>query len=137
MISVIMPLYNNEKYVKEAILSVINQTYSDWELLIIDDASTDDSKNVVKKLIGGVKQIRLFELKKNQGVSYARNLGIKEAKGEYISFLDSDDLWHKDFLLSVYQISKDSNINFTYSKYALLYNDKDIKENKLLYRFIK
>lgn len=100
MISVIMPLYNNEKYVIEAIQSVINQTYKDWELIIINDASTDNSKFVVQNFLEKEKDNRLIfiDLKENKGVSFARNLGMRKAKGEYISFLDSDDFWDKEFL---------------------------------------
>lgn len=99
MISVIMPLYNNEIYIVEAIQSVINQTYKDWELIIINDASTDNSKFIVQKFLEEEKDNRIvfIDLKENKGVSFARNLGMKKAKGEYISFLDSDDLWDKNF----------------------------------------
>lgn len=94
-----MPLYNNEIYIVEAIQSVINQTYKDWELIIINDASTDNSKFIVQKFLEEEKDNRIvfIDLKENKGVSFARNLGMKKAKGEYISFLDSDDLWDKNF----------------------------------------
>lgn len=128
MISVIMPLYNNEKYVKEAIYSVTQQTYEDWELIIINDASIDSSLEVTQKYIKNDSRIRLINLIKNKGVSYVRNLGIKEAKGEYISFLDSDDLWDKDFLRITYE--EINRNNFVYTKFAYIYDNKYIVENK-------
>ena len=132
MISIIMPLYNNEKYVIEAIQSVINQTYKEWELLIINDASTDNSKNVVQKFLHQKKdnRINFIDLKENKGVSFARNLGIMKSKGEYISFLDSDDFWDKNFLILLYTKIKKSNYKFCFSRYAYIYNDKHIVKCK-------
>lgn len=122
MISVIMPLYNNEKYVIEAIQSVINQTYEDWELIIINDASTDNSKFIVQKFLEEEKDNRLIfiDLKENKGVSFARNLGMRKAKGEYISFLDSDDFWDKEFLKLSYLKLKE-NYKFVYTNFYCLY----------------
>lgn len=122
MISVIMPLYNNEKYVIEAIQSVINQTYKDWELIIINDASTDNSKFVVQNFLEKEKDNRLIfiDLKENKGVSFARNLGMRKAKGEYISFLDSDDFWDKEFLKLSYLKLKE-NYKFVYTNFYYLY----------------
>lgn len=118
MISVIMPLYNNEKYVIEAIQSVINQTYKDWELIIINDASTDNSKEIVQRFLHKQldSRIKFIDLENNNGVSFTRNLGIKEAKGEYISFLDSDDLWDKEFLKLSYLKLKE-NYKFVYTNF--------------------
>lgn len=134
MISVIMPLYNNEKYVIEAIQSVINQTYTEWELLIINDASTDNSKNVVQDFLHQKKDNRIIfiDLKENKGVSFARNLGMKKSKGEYISFLDSDDLWDKNLLNELYTKIKKSNIKLIYSKFAYFYNKNEIKINNAI-----
>lgn len=136
MISVIMPLYNNEIYIVEAIQSVINQTYKDWELIIINDASTDNSKFIVQKLLEEEKDNRIvfIDLKENKGVSFARNLGMKKAKGEYISFLDSDDLWDKNFLNELYRKIKETNGKLVYSKFAYFYNGDNIKINKAVMR---
>ena len=127
MISVIMPLYNNEKYVEESIQSVINQTYTDWELLIINDASTDNSLQIAEKLAKTDNRIKLINLKENKGVSHARNLGIKESKGEYISFLDSDDLWDKAFLKNTSTLLFNQKKDLVYSNFAFLYNNKLIQ----------
>lgn len=136
MISVIMPLYNNEIYIVEAIQSVINQTYKDWELIIINDASTDNSKFIVQKFLEEEKDNRIvfIDLKENKGVSFARNLGMKKAKGEYISFLDSDDLWDKNFLNELYRKTKETNGKLVYSKFAYFYNGDNIKINKAVMR---
>ena len=130
MISVIMPLYNNEKYVIEAIKSVINQTYKNWELIIINDASTDNSENVVEKFLEEQvdPRIRFINLEENKGVSFARNLGIKESKGEYISFLDSDDLWDAKFLELSYAKIKE-NYKLVYTNFYYLYDTNEIKKS--------
>ena len=87
LISVIIPSYNREKLIVKAINSVLNQTFTDFEILIIDDASTDNTKQVIHDL--NLENIRYFRLEKNGGQCIARNFGIKQAKGEYIAFLDS------------------------------------------------
>ncbi len=89
MISVIIPTYNSAKYICEAIDSVLCQSYSDYEIIVIDDGSTDDTKTIIETCYPAVK----YFYKKNSGVSAARNLGISMAKGEFIAFLDADDRW--------------------------------------------
>lgn len=131
MISIIMPLYNNENYILETINSVINQSYVDWELIIINDASTDNSKCVVQNFLKKKKDTRItfIDLKENKGVSFARNLGIKKSKGTYISFLDSDDLWDKNFLKLTYNTIINNKKDFVYARFAYLYNNNFIKNN--------
>lgn len=92
--SVIIPTYNRLPFLKEAVQSVLDQTYRNFELILVDDGSTDGTKEFAGKLETGIKYI----YKKNGGPSSARNRGIREAKGRFITFLDSDDLWHKDKL---------------------------------------
>lgn len=98
MISVIMPAYQAGRYIGQAVESVINQTCGEaWELLVIDDCSTDDTPEVVR---GYAKdpRIRYLRRKQNRGVAAARNLGIREARGKYVAFLDADDWWDADKL---------------------------------------
>lgn len=96
VVSIVMPTYNVEKYISAAIVSVINQTYSDWELLVIDDGSTDNSNSVAQ--VYANKDLRIKVIKKeNGGLSDARNYGIDLAKGKYIHFFDSDDAVEPDF----------------------------------------
>jgi len=89
-VSVIIPTYNRAKFLEEAINSVLNQTYKDFEIIVVDDGSTDNTKEIIRKF-GEI----IYIYQKNKGVSSARNKGIKMSRGEYIAFLDSDDLWLK------------------------------------------
>lgn len=89
-LSVVIPVYNGEKYLEEAINSVLGQTFTDYELLIIDDGSTDSSIKIIQSIKDS--RIRLLKNEKNQGVAYTRNVGLKEAKGEYLAWMDCDDL---------------------------------------------
>ncbi len=97
-VSVIIPTYNRANYLPEAINSVLKQTYQDFETIIVDDDSTDNTKEVVNAYIEKNPQKIAYIYQKNNGPAAARNRGIKEAKGEYIAFLDSDDLWLPDKL---------------------------------------
>ena len=92
-VSVIIPCYNGEKYISEAIESVLNQTYQNWELIIVDDRSTDNSKDIVRKYTTINNKITLIEHKYNKGIAKTKNTGIANAKGKYIAFLDQDDIW--------------------------------------------
>lgn len=103
MISVVIPLYNKEKSIASTLQSVYEQTYTDYEVVIVNDGSTDNSANVVKDFIAQIDDRCIDDrwtliCQENAGVSAARNRGIIEAKGEYVAFLDGDDLWDKDFL---------------------------------------
>lgn len=98
--SVIIPLYNKEKYVDNTIQSIINQTFTDYEVLIINDASTDESVKKVMPFLSNA--VQLIEHKNNKGLSAARNTGIKNAKAKYITFLDADDQWKPNFLETLF-----------------------------------
>ncbi len=116
MISVIIPLYNKELSVKKALESVINQRFKNIEILVVNDGSTDNSVNVVKDFKD--KRIRLVE-KENGGVSSARNLGINEARYNWIAFLDADDFWFEDHLFKASEIiNKHDNVNVISSGFA-------------------
>lgn len=97
MISVIIPLYNKQLSIASTIRCVLQQTYSDFELIVVDDGSKDSSQDIVRKLMPSDSRIRLVG-KPNGGVSSARNEGIRQAKGEYVAFLDADDYWTPDYL---------------------------------------
>lgn len=99
-ISVVVPLYNKEKSIEETLQSVLAQTYTDYELIVVDDGSTDNSLKVVHSFVNSFTHSSVIKIihKENGGVSSARNRGIKEAKGEYIALLDGDDLWEPTFL---------------------------------------
>jgi len=120
LVSVIMPLYNTEKFIAQAIESVLNQSYNHFELLIVDDKSTDTSVEIVKKYMNKDKRIKLFLLDVNSGPVKARNRAIKEAKGKWISFLDSDDIWLKDKLHKQIEFAKKNNLVLIYSAYETM-----------------
>ena len=109
-ISVIMPVYNCEEYLEESIDSVLQQTLQEWELLCIDDGSTDKSVDILKEYEKKDKRIHIFT-QKNQGAGPARNLGLQNAQGEFVSFLDADDyLLDKDALECMYNVCKTKGV---------------------------
>jgi len=97
-VSIIMPVYKALETIEQAVQSVVNQTYQNWELIIINDCCPDNSCNKVKNIVANNLQISQIENKTNQGVAITRNKGIGQAKGNVIAFLDSDDYWHPDKL---------------------------------------
>lgn len=97
--SVVIPLYNKEKYITNAINSILNQDFNDFEIIIVNDGSTDNSLEQIKSLLSD--KVRLIEHNKNKGLSAARNTGIKNAKANYIAFLDADDLWLHGYLSAI------------------------------------
>ena len=103
MISVIMPVYNSEKYVAEAIESICNQSYENWELLIVNDGSTDRTSQIIDIYAGKDSRIKVFH-RKNEGVSAARNFALNQACGAYVTFIDSDDVYHNDRLNRMLQV---------------------------------
>ena len=136
LVSIIMPMYNAEKYIKESIKSVLNQTYEIWELLIIDDVSTDNSLEIVEEYVERDSRIKLFRLDENSGPAVARNVGIKNSIGDFISFLDSDDLWHAEKLEIQLRFMIDNNYSITCTDYEQI--DKEGKSrNKIIKTKIK
>lgn len=112
MISIVIPLYNKEKSVTTTLESVLAQSYTDYELIIVDDGSTDNSLNVVKEFVGQIDNRWIDDrltiiFKKNGGVCSARNRGILEAKGEYVALLDGDDIWDKEYLAEQVKMIQD------------------------------
>ena len=116
-LNIILPNYNKEDYLEETINSIINQTFNDWELIIIDNYSTDQSKKIIKKY-NSHKKIFTYFLKKNMGVSFSRNLGIRSSNSKYISFIDADDLWVSNKLENQIDFMEKYNYNFTYTDYT-------------------
>lgn len=115
-VSVIIPTHNSEKYILECINSVINQTYKNLEIIIIDDKSTDDSVKLIKSIKD--KRIKLIELERNSGAAITRNKGIEASTGDYICFLDSDDYWKLKKIEKQVKYIKDKA--FIYSEYLYL-----------------
>ena len=116
LVSIIMPSYNTAKYITETIESVLAQTYSNWELLIVDDCSIDDTDDVVNQyLVDG--RIRYIKNDINSGAAVSRNTALREAKGKWIAFLDSDDLWESTKLEKQIAFMKDNDYHFSYTSY--------------------
>ena len=127
LVSIVTPIFNDEKVIVETIQSVLNQTYTNWELLLVNDASSDNSFNLVKKFVEQDERIKYFEFNINKGAAKARNYGSKMAKGDYIAFLDADDLWHKTKLEIQTKALKEKNIDVCFGSYEMI----DSKSNPL------
>ncbi len=121
-VSVIMPVYNNGKYLKECLESVINQTYKNLEIIIIDDKSSDNSLEVISRF--NDKRIKIIKLRKNSGVAIARNKGVEIATGEYICFIDSDDFWDLDKIKKQVEFMKQNDYTFIYGDYVYVKDGK-------------
>lgn len=120
LISIIMPAYNSSKYIKNAIVSVQKQTYSNWELIIVDDCSNDNTVEIVKSL--EESRIRLFINERNSGAAISRNKALREAKGRWIAFLDSDDIWVSTKLEEQINFMLKNGYDFTYTDYRIQLN---------------
>lgn len=130
LVSIVTPLYNSEKYIEETILSVLAQTYENWEMLIIDDCSIDNGPNIVKKYIEQDERIKYLKLEKNSGAAVSRNKAIELAEGEYIAFLDSDDLWKKEKLEKQVKFMKENNYAISFTEYEEI--DENSKKLNIL-----
>jgi len=120
LVSIITPCHNASKFVAETIESVLAQTYSEWEMLITDDCSTDNSVEIIEKYLKKDSRIRLIKSTQKLGAAAARNLAIKNASGRYIAFLDSDDVWEKNKLECQLKFMQKKNIAFSFSEYYIM-----------------
>ena len=127
LVSIVVPVYNCEKFINHTIKTVLNQTYQNWELLLVDDCSTDNSVSIINGYVAGDNRIKLIKLKENSGAAVARNEGMKNANGKYIAFLDSDDLWNENKLKKQINFMKKNKYVFTYTGYEFA----DEEGNKL------
>lgn len=125
MVSIVVPVHNAEKYIRATIRSVCAQTYKDWELILVDDCSTDKSVEIIEEEIRQGKAIRLIKKEKNEGAAKARNTGVEAAKGRYIAFLDADDLWRPQKLEHELRFMEKHNAAFVFSAYQ--FGDEDGK----------
>lgn len=126
LVSIITPAYNAAAYIAETIESVIAQTYTNWEMLIVNDCSKDNTAEIIQNYAAKDKRIKLINLKQNSGAAVARNTAIQNAKGRYIAFLDSDDLWKKEKLQKQIEFMQQNGYAFTYTSYE---HFKETKEN--------
>jgi teichuronic acid biosynthesis glycosyltransferase TuaG len=120
LVSIVIPTYNSENFIQETIHSVQNQSYKNWEIIAVDDCSTDLTVAIIEQLITTDDRIKLWQLDTNSGAGIARNLAIAKATGDYIAFLDSDDLWKPLKLEKQLQFIRSNSIPFTFSFYDLI-----------------
>ena len=123
LVSIITPSYNSSKFINECINSVISQTYMNWEMIIVDDCSTDNSRKKILELSKSDNRIKLIELKDNIGPALSRNEALNVAKGKYIAFLDADDIWKSDKLEKQINFMKSKNIGFSFTAYQPVSED--------------
>lgn len=117
LVSIITPSYNSSKFIEECINSVISQTYLNWEMIIVDDCSIDNSRDLITKFAKENDRIKPIFLEENVGAAEARNVAIKKSKGQYIAFLDSDDLWKNHKLEKQISFMNEKNIAFSFTSY--------------------
>lgn len=118
LVSIITPCYNSAPYITEAIHSVISQSYSNWEMLIVDDCSSDNSSSIIQSYASIDNRIKYFKTEVRSGApAQPRNIGIEKAQGEYIAFLDSDDIWLSDKLKEQCEFLEENHLSFVYSDY--------------------
>lgn len=127
-VSIILPVYNSEKYISKTINSILNQTFKDWELIIVDDASTDKSIEVINEL--KTDKFIISKNDKNLGAAASRNKAIKLSRGRYIAFIDSDDIWKNDKLEKQIKFMENKNVAFSFSSY------ERIRENEVILGFV-
>jgi glycosyltransferase involved in cell wall biosynthesis len=136
LVSIITPTFNSAKYIAETIQSVQNQTYSNWEMIIVDDASSDETITVIEKVQEIDSRIILVRQKKNVGPAITRNTGIQKASGKFMTFLDADDIWFEDFIENSIKTIQETGISFVFSSYRraneeleFVYSDFIVPEN--------
>lgn len=130
LVSVIIPTYNSEKYIAETLNSVLNQTYREIEIIIIDDCSKDNTFEIVKEYEKKYSNIVCLKQEQNKGVAEARNRGIKKSRGRYIAFLDSDDLWYEKKLEKQLKLMKEKRVFFSYTAIEMIDEESKILKEK-------
>lgn len=117
LVSILTPTYNTEKFIRSTIESAQNQTYTNWEMILVDDASTDNTVSIIEEFVKKDSRIKLFKLPQNRGNGFARNAALEKSTGKYIAYLDADDLWFPEKLEKQIQFLKANNLHFTFSFY--------------------
>ena len=124
-VDIIIPVYNSQKYINKTIKSVFKQTYKNWKLIIIDDASTDGTIKIVEEICKKVKKkIIILKNNVNRGQAFSRNRGLKLSKSKFVTFLDSDDFWDKNKLKNQIKFMLSNNYDFTYTDYKIIKNNQ-------------
>lgn len=120
LVSIITPAYNSEKYISESIESVLRQTYDNWEMIIVNDKSSDKTQEIIEKYKKHDSRINLISLAENAGAAVARNIALDVARGRYIAFLDSDDRWKRNKLEKQLDFMKKNGYGFTFTGYEYI-----------------
>ena len=131
LVSIITPSFNSEKFIAETIESVQNQTYQNLEMIIVDDSSKDQTAAIIEQFVANDSRIQFFQLEKNSGAGIARELALSKAKGNYISFLDADDLWKPLKLEKQLQFLKENKLHFTFSFYDCIDEDGNVLNKRV------
>ena len=126
LVSIITPVYNSEKYISDTINSVLAQTYTNWEMLIADDCSSDNSAEIINRYTDS--RIKYIKLESNSGAAIARNKALEKAKGNYIAFLDSDDAWKPEKLEKQLKFMMEKDVGFSFAGYEIIRD----KKNKII-----
>ncbi|MEC1719115.1 glycosyltransferase family 2 protein [Schinkia azotoformans] len=128
LVSIVTPAYNCEDFISETIDSVLAQTYSNWEMIIVNDKSTDNTVEVINKYVQKDSRIKLINLNENSGAAVARNKAIEKAKGRFIAFLDSDDRWKREKLKKQIDFMNNNNFGFTFTAYEYIKDENNSKD---------
>lgn len=131
LISIITPAYNASKVIEETVNSVLAQTFNDWEMIIVDDCSTDNTYELALKLAKSDKRIKVLKNEKNSGVAVTRNVALDSAQGKYIAFLDSDDMWMPNKLSVQFEYMEKNDLAFTYTSYQI-YDSNTKQKGKVI-----
>ena len=135
LVSIITPAYNSERFIAETIMSVQNQTYQNWEMIVVDDCSTDKTAEIILSIQKKDARIRYIRNESNRGAAFSRNIALQNAKGKWITFLDSDDIWHPEKLERQIGFMIKNNYHFSYTNYCEI--DEHSKETGILVSGIK
>ena len=131
LISIITPVFNSEKYIEACMRSVLAQSYGNWEHILVDDCSDDNSPAIIQRYVAEDPRVKYIRLQHNSGAGLARNKGIELAAGEYIAFLDSDDLWYPEKLKKQLEFMTKNNYAFTFTSYEKI-NDRGKKTGEIV-----
>lgn len=132
LVSIITPVYNAERFIEETILSIKEQQYELFELLLIDDHSTDNSLEIISKHSREDSRIKILQTPHNSGAAVARNVGLKNAKGQYVAFVDSDDKWKKNKLEEQIRTMKQNHYGFTYTNFEMVSEVNEVIKEKVV-----
>ena len=129
-IDIIIPVFNSQKFIRKTLKSVFRQTFKKWQLIIIDDGSTDNTLVIIKKICKKIKEknkIIILKNNINKGQAFSRNRGLKHSKSKFVTFLDSDDFWDKNKLKNQINFMLSNNYDFTYTDYKIIKNNQITK----------